>query len=143
MISVSGYRTFDEISVSSRSIVFRGRRIEDDLPVIVKVLKGDYPTVREVVRYKQEYQITRNLEHVAGVVRVHELLTHGNSLAMILEDFGGYPSIGLSVTSRSRYEHSSMSLYRWRNSSERFIPPISFTRMSTHPTWCATRTAEN
>ncbi len=99
MITVSGYRTSDEISVSSRSVVFRGQRIQDGLPVIVKVLRGDYPTVREVVRYKQEYQITLGLQHLAGVVTVYELMAYGNSLAMVLEDFGG-TSLDRLITAR-------------------------------------------
>lgn len=45
--------------------------------------------MREVVRYKQEYQITRSLECLAGVIRVRDLMSYGNSLAMVLEDFGG------------------------------------------------------
>jgi serine/threonine protein kinase len=52
------------------------------------VLKQDYPTAAELTRYKQEYEITRNL-NLSGVVKAYDLSKYQNTLVMILEDFGG------------------------------------------------------
>jgi serine/threonine protein kinase len=73
---------------SANSLVYRGIRMSDQTPVILKVLKEDYPTASELVRYQQEYEITRSL-HLEGVIRVYDQLAYGRSLVMLLEDFGG------------------------------------------------------
>ena len=51
----------EQIYESADSLVYRGIREQDDQAVILKVLKQDYPTPAELTRYKQEYEITRNL----------------------------------------------------------------------------------
>ncbi|MBD3558644.1 serine/threonine-protein kinase PknK, partial [Planktothrix sp. FACHB-1355] len=88
MIKLTGYDISALIYESTNSLVYRGRRSRDNLPVILKVLKQDYPTPQELTRYKQEYEITSNL-NLEGVVKAYELQQYQNTLVMILEDFGG------------------------------------------------------
>ncbi len=57
--------------------------------MILKVLKGEYPTPEELTRYRQEYDMTRRLADVEGVVKAYSLEKHHNTLVMCLEDFGG------------------------------------------------------
>ena len=64
-------------------MIFRARRVKDDLPVILKQLKQDYPTVEELVRYKQEYKITEILKEKPGIIRTYGLEEHENSLFII------------------------------------------------------------
>jgi len=85
----SKYHSLTKIYDSTNSIVYRGNRIEDDKPVILKILKEDYPTPEELTRYRQEYDITRRLSHLHGVVNAYEIDKYQNSLMMCLEDFGG------------------------------------------------------
>lgn len=73
---------------SENSLVYRGRYGSDAQPVIIKLLKEDYPTAAELTRYRQEYEITRSLD-VEGIIRVHGLEPYERTLAMVLEDFGG------------------------------------------------------
>ena len=86
MITIPGIAVEAKIFESEKSLVYRGKR--DSLPVIVKVLKQDYPSPEEIRRYKQEYEITRQL-HIEGVVKVYGLEPYQRTLAIILEDFGG------------------------------------------------------
>jgi len=63
----------------------RHRGIEQDgLPIILKVLKPDYPTPAELIRYRQEYEVTRllNLE----VIKVYNQHDYQRTLVMMLED---------------------------------------------------------
>lgn len=85
---VPGYETLNRIYESASSVVFRAYREEDGRPVVLKVLRGEYPSLSEILRYKQEYRITAKLGHVQGVIRVHGQERYGNTLVMILEDFG-------------------------------------------------------
>jgi len=85
----SKYHSLTKIYDSTNSIVYRGNIIEDDQPIILKILKEDYPTPEELTRYRQEYDITRRLENIDGVVNAYHLEKYQNSLMMCLEDFGG------------------------------------------------------
>ena len=95
MINLPGYQLFAPLYESANTLVYRGFRSGDHIEaeshrqsVIVKVLKPDYPTPTELTRYKQEYEILKNL-NFKGVVKAYNLESYQNSLAIILEDFGG------------------------------------------------------
>lgn len=88
MINFSNYTINKQIYESASSLIYRGLRHEDNQPVILKLLKEDYPTPAELTRYRQEYEITRSL-NLAGVIKTHGLEKNQNTLVIILEDFGG------------------------------------------------------
>ncbi|MEM9136007.1 MAG: AAA family ATPase [Cyanobacteria bacterium P01_F01_bin.42] len=78
----------EQIYESANSIVYRGQRENDCQPVILKILKEDYPTAAELTRYRQEYEITKSLE-IDGVIKVYGIEPYQRTLAILLEDFGG------------------------------------------------------
>ena len=88
MIKLPGIKVLAQIYESANTLVYRGIREQDNQPLILKVLKEEYPTPAQLVRYQQEYEITRSFE-LRGVVKAHELQRHNNTLVMLLEDFGG------------------------------------------------------
>ncbi|MBD1920165.1 serine/threonine-protein kinase PknK, partial [Microcoleus sp. FACHB-831] len=88
MLTVPGFKISLPIYESTNSVVFRGCQTKDNLPVILKFLKQDYPTPDQITKYKQEYEITRSL-NLESVVKAHNLQKYQNTLVMILEDFGG------------------------------------------------------
>ena len=88
MISLPQVAVTAKIYESANSLVYRGIREGDRTPVILKVLKENYPTPAELTRYKQEYEITRSL-NIEGVIKAYDLQDYQRSLVMLLEDFGG------------------------------------------------------
>jgi predicted ATPase/signal transduction histidine kinase/CheY-like chemotaxis protein/tRNA A-37 threonylcarbamoyl transferase component Bud32 len=88
MIALPGITVLAQIYESANSLIYRGIRDRDDRPVILKVLKEDYPTPQELVRYKQEYEITRSL-NFDGAIAAYSLENYQRTLVIILEDFGG------------------------------------------------------
>ena len=88
MYSNTDYQIITKIYESVNSLVYRARRNRDNQPIILKILKEDYPTPSELTRYKQEYEITRSL-NLDGVVKTYGLEKYQNTLVMLLEDFGG------------------------------------------------------
>ncbi|MEG4454372.1 ATP-binding sensor histidine kinase [Microcoleus sp. N9_A1] len=88
MINLAGYEITNQIHESNNSLVCRGLRKQDSQAVILKFLKQDYPMPASLVRYKQEYEITRNL-HLESVPKTYSLERYQNSLAIIFEDSGG------------------------------------------------------
>jgi len=87
MITIPGYQILAQIYESANSVVYRAIREQDNQSVILKVLKEEYPTPQELTRYKQEYDITCNL-NLDGVVKAYGLEPYQRSLVIILEDFG-------------------------------------------------------
>ncbi|MBD2248118.1 ATP-binding sensor histidine kinase [Nostoc sp. FACHB-888] len=88
MISLSGYQIINQIYESNNSKVYRAIQESDNKPVILKVLKEDYPTSQELARYKQEYELTRNL-NFEGAIKVYGLDSYQRTLVLIIEDFAG------------------------------------------------------
>src|ERR671933_1324498 len=87
MNTICGYQILTQIYESANSLVYRGIRPQDNQPVILKVLKEDYPTPAELTRYKQEYEITSSLD-LEGIVKTYGLEPYQRTLVIILEDFG-------------------------------------------------------
>jgi predicted ATPase/signal transduction histidine kinase/CheY-like chemotaxis protein/tRNA A-37 threonylcarbamoyl transferase component Bud32 len=85
----SKYKSLKKIYESANSIVYRGQRVKDNQPVILKILKQDYPTPNELSRYHQEYDITCHLSHLNGVINAYDIEKYKNTLMICLEDFGG------------------------------------------------------
>jgi len=88
MIALTGYQIGAQIYESANSLVYRAIRESDAVPVILKVLKQDYPTPAELTRYRQEYEITSHL-HLSGIVKAYSLERYERTLAIVFEDFGG------------------------------------------------------
>ena len=88
MIALPGIVIHSKIYESSVSVVYRGIRVPDDLAIVIKVLKQDYPSPQELTRYRQEYEITRSL-NLAGVVKAYSQQDYQRTLIILLEDFGG------------------------------------------------------
>jgi PAS domain S-box-containing protein len=88
MISLPQVTVTAKIYESANSLVYRGIQEGDNIPVILKLLKEDYPTPAELTRYKQEYEITRSL-NIDGVVKAYSQQDYQRTLVIILEDFGG------------------------------------------------------
>ena len=82
-----GYSLTERIYESINSAVYRGIQISSGLPVVLKFLKQDYPEPRELARYRQEYEITRNLDK-PGIIKAYALQPHERTLFLVLEDFG-------------------------------------------------------
>lgn len=88
MSEAHDYQIINKIYESSHSLVYRAIFTQNQQPIVLKVLKEDYPSPAQMTRYKQEYEITRSLT-IEGVIQAYELRKRGNTLAMFLEDFGG------------------------------------------------------
>jgi predicted ATPase/serine phosphatase RsbU (regulator of sigma subunit)/tRNA A-37 threonylcarbamoyl transferase component Bud32 len=87
MLTLPNYQISTQIYESANSLVYRGIRKKDNQPVIFKLLKEDYPMPEELTRYRQEYEITHDLDST-GIIKVYDIEKYQNTLVIILEDFG-------------------------------------------------------
>lgn len=90
MRAIAEYHISQKIYESDNSLVYRANLKRDNQPIILKILKENYPTPSELTRYKQEYEIIRHL-NVDSIIKAYDLQRYDNSLVMLLEDFGGNP----------------------------------------------------
>ncbi|MEG4997822.1 AAA family ATPase [Microcoleus sp. B4-D4] len=88
MLNLTGVSVIALIYESANSLIYRAIREEDNQPIILKVLKEDYPTPQELSHYRTEYEITKSL-NLTNIVKVYDLQKYQNTLVMFLEDFGG------------------------------------------------------
>lgn len=54
MIVLKGYDILAQVYESVNSEVYRAIRTVDNQPVMLKILKQEYPTAQELTHYKQE-----------------------------------------------------------------------------------------
>ncbi|MCP4134224.1 MAG: AAA family ATPase, partial [bacterium] len=90
MIHLPGYRVHEQLYKSGDVTIYRGTGDKENTPVVIKLLDKEYPTEEQLARLRREYKITRSLSG-DGIIRAYSLEKYGNSLAIILEDFGGRP----------------------------------------------------
>ncbi|MEP7190013.1 MAG: AAA family ATPase [Roseiflexaceae bacterium] len=88
MITIPGYHITEHIYASFKTHVYRGYREDNQLPVVFKLLRAEYPLPEELARYRHEYEVIRSL-NLAEVVRAYDLQKYDHTLVMLLEDFGG------------------------------------------------------
>jgi len=89
MINLPNYYLSENLYQGMRTLVYRGQRICDQKPVIIKVLRNPHPSFNELVQFRNQYIITRHLEHPA-IVQPLTLERYGNSYALVMPDSGAY-----------------------------------------------------
>ena len=87
---IAGYKRLKQIKETAHSVIYRATRTEDNLSIIIKLIKQDYPHPETIHRYQQEYEIINCLTH-PGIIKTYGLVRHEHRLAIALEDFGGDP----------------------------------------------------
>ena len=74
--------------------MYRAVRECDRLPVVIKLLKREYPTFSELVQFRNQYAlftaegIAKNLD-IPGIIKPYRLEAYHNGYALVMEDFGG------------------------------------------------------
>jgi serine/threonine protein kinase len=83
------FKTNDLIYESANSIICRGIRLEDQLPVVLKKLNRVEPSPIELSRFRREFTIAARFNH-PGIIRVYDInKADGGSLFIAMEDCGG------------------------------------------------------
>src|SRR5262245_38093105 len=90
MKGLSNYTLTEEILTGPAHALYRGYRNADQTPVFIKVLKGDYASVREIARLRHECAIAQEIDS-PGILKAYGLEKVGHGLALVLEDIGGRP----------------------------------------------------
>jgi histidine kinase len=88
VIYIPGYTTKETIASSGTTTIFRGIRVTENCPVVVKLLNREYPSAKELSVFIREYEILNKI-HGDGIIKVYGVEKYRNSMAIILEDIDG------------------------------------------------------
>jgi predicted ATPase/signal transduction histidine kinase len=88
LITIPGYHVSEELYNGSRTLVYRAVREADQKPVVIKLLKNSYPSFTELVQFRNQYTIAKNLNSPL-IIQTYSLQAYQNGYALVMEDFGG------------------------------------------------------
>ncbi|MDB9514733.1 serine/threonine-protein kinase PknK, partial [Kamptonema animale CS-326] len=84
----SNYQITEELYAGTRTLVYRGIRISNQQPVVIKLLRNEYPNFTELLQFRNQYTIAKNL-NFPSIIQPLTLEAYHNSYALVMEDFGG------------------------------------------------------
>ncbi|MHC5821034.1 MAG: ATP-binding protein, partial [Nostoc sp.] len=87
-VIIPGYQVSEELYNGSRTLVYRGYRETDSLRVVIKLLKNPYPSFSELLSFRNQYTIAKNLNSPL-FIQTYSLEPYQNGYALVMEDFGG------------------------------------------------------
>ncbi|WP_375491921.1 AAA family ATPase, partial [uncultured Nostoc sp.] len=88
IVNIPGYKVSEELYNGSRTLVYRGVRETDSLAVVIKLLKNPYPSFSELLSFRNQYTIAKNLNSPL-IIATYSLEPYQNGYALVMEDFGG------------------------------------------------------
>ncbi|MEH2056588.1 MAG: AAA family ATPase [Nostoc sp.] len=101
-VSIPGYKVSEQLYNGSRTLVYRGYREADSLPVVIKLLKNPYPSFSELLSFRNQYTIAKNLNSPL-IVQTYSLEPYKNGYALVMEDFGGISLKNYFASDQTRY----------------------------------------
>jgi PAS domain S-box-containing protein len=93
---INGYRLTQLLHDGSRTLVYRGLRLADGQPVVLKLLRSDRPSLYDLLRLRNHYTIAKNLDF-PGITPLLSLASWGNSFVLVMPD-QGYQSLADYLT---------------------------------------------
>ena len=84
---LAGYQINQSIYQGMRTLVYRGIRRSDSLQVAIKFLRNPYPSFNELVNFRNQYAIAKNINH-PGIVVPLSLERCGKGYALVMPDLG-------------------------------------------------------
>ena len=84
---ISGYEINEHLYTGSRTLVYRGVREKDSLAVVIKLLASEYPSFNELLQFRNQYTISKNLD-IPGIIHPLSLEAYGNGYILVMEDTG-------------------------------------------------------
>ncbi|AFY82888.1 trifunctional serine/threonine-protein kinase/ATP-binding protein/sensor histidine kinase [Oscillatoria acuminata] len=108
--TLPGYQVTEELYIGTRTLVYRGIQTDTNQPVVIKILRNEYPNFSEIVQFRNQYTIAKSL-NFTGITKALGLEPYQNCYALIIEDFGGISlSTYLEKATKGREQSKHLSL---------------------------------
>lgn len=85
---IPGYALQEQLYLGSRTVVYRALETTQQRAVVLKLLRHSYPSFSELVQFRNQYTITKNLT-IPGIVHPFSLEPCQNGYALVMEDCSG------------------------------------------------------
>ncbi|MGI0495564.1 protein kinase domain-containing protein, partial [Alkalinema pantanalense CENA528] len=85
---ITGYDIVEPLYLGTRTVVYQAVHQATQRQVVIKVLRNEYPSFGELVQFRNQYTIAKNLPS-SGIVPPLSLESLGSSYALVMEDWGG------------------------------------------------------
>ncbi len=86
-LNFPGYSIRSQIYEGERTVVYKGIRDTDAMPIVIKLMLSEYPSFSEIIQFRNQYSIAKNLD-IPGIVKPLSLETYHNGYALVME-YGG------------------------------------------------------
>ena len=86
-LELKGYKVFEEIYHSERSLLYKAQRRDSSTPLAIKTIASAHPASHELASLKYEQEML-NLFDFPGIIRFIEVQKTGNNLAIVMEHGG-------------------------------------------------------
>ena len=86
-LNFPGYSIRSQIYEGERTVVYKGIRDTDKMPVVIKLMLSEYPSFSEIIQFRNQYSIAKNID-IPGIVKPLSLETYHNGYALVME-YGG------------------------------------------------------
>jgi PAS domain S-box-containing protein len=86
MIALPGFKIVTLLKAGVKAVIYRGIKVKDQCPVIIKGLRPEQCTPNNIAQLKYEYAIAQRL-NTAAAVKVYALEMHQGIPYLIMEDF--------------------------------------------------------
>ena len=87
-LPIPGYTFVEAIYQGTRTMVYRAVEAATQQPVVIKVQSQEYPSFAELVQFRNQYAVAKNLP-IPGIVHPLSLESCGDGYALVMEDFEG------------------------------------------------------
>ncbi|MBH8564154.1 AAA family ATPase [Nostoc sp. CENA67] len=84
---IAGYQISSQLYAGSRTRVYRAIREQGTLAVVIKLLTSKYPSFNELLQFRNQYTISKNL-NILGIIHPLSLETYENGYILVMEDRG-------------------------------------------------------
>lgn len=98
-LQISGYQLTEQLYLGGRTAVYRAIQTATQQPVVIKILREEYPSFGELVQFRNQYEIAKKLA-IPGIVHPLSLESLGSGYALVMEDCGGL-SLGKYIQQQS------------------------------------------
>ncbi|MEH2009737.1 AAA family ATPase [Nostoc sp.] len=88
MIALPGFQIVTLLKAGVKAVIYRGIKLKDQCPVIIKGLRPEQCTPNNIEQLKHEYAIAQRL-NTAAALKAYALEMHQGIPYLIMEDFGG------------------------------------------------------
>ncbi|MUG95285.1 AAA family ATPase [Scytonema sp. UIC 10036] len=87
-MNLTGYLISQQIYLGHKTVVYQGIRELDRQPVMIKMMRNEYPSFKELIQFRNQFTIAKNLQ-LQGVIKTYSLELYENRYVLVMEDFGG------------------------------------------------------